>query len=672
MEVLWGLSWLHVAGWAGDGPPPLGADTALISQVADLRATADDACGEDCPERGGPPHSHIQVNVGRGLLGVLEQFARDDEATGVRTYVWPTGRARKKVTKGKGKSGGEGEKKPTLRSVGSTGRLATFYLPAVLGRKAVCDSFTPAQRRLLQAVVRETTRSTRSGPHSPPKAGPSASDGAVGPCPPTAPNEGDEAPAPGAAAVITGGRVKDTNGKKLITIPALSPDKAYVTFGGNRALRGRGYKLTTEGGWLYKGGYEIGDVGAFLADLAALAGPLGLVVVGLHHPTQEVLSLAQLRGLALTPAGRAALHTVHLRMYTGDDFLGRWNDLFGWCATAPQQPLPQDDPVQRLLSDMAHKGVSSRRLALGIEEDPSFLAKVLKNRKPMPDGLLEKARAWLTGQGEPSYPPPVEVALDYLGRGWSVVPQLPGAKKPTVTWKPYQEERPTEARLMKWWQTWPQAGVAVILGPVSNLFAIDVDGSEAYQVLIDRLGGEPVAPKALSGSGQPDKCHFYFKCPALPTKAKQTPWHPKLEFRGHRGIIIAPPSVHRSGRRYVWAKGRTLDDVPLPEVPPQVLEALKPAKPTPAPTPGKPQKVPDGLDAAPSTRRFLEGRYADGPRWNDRLFRAACDLNGRGYDLAEAEPLLLAGAQPWNLAEEEAAMRTIQSAYSQERQPGTF
>src|SRR5262249_1253291 len=133
MEVLRGLSWLHVAEWAGDGPPPLGAATALISQVADLRATADDACADDCPERGGPPHQHIQINVGRGLLGVLEQFARDDEATGVRTYVWPAGR---KASKRKGKN--KAEKKPTLRSVGATGRLATFYLPAVLGNKAVC------------------------------------------------------------------------------------------------------------------------------------------------------------------------------------------------------------------------------------------------------------------------------------------------------------------------------------------------------------------------------------------------------------------------------------------------------------------------------------------------------------------------------------------------------
>src|SRR5262249_28494719 len=156
------------------------------------------------------------------------------------------------------------------------------------------------------------------------------------------------------------------NGKKLITIPALDTDRAYVTFGGNGALRGRGYRLTTDGGWLAKGGYEAGDVGTFLGDLAALAGPLGLVVVGLRPPTQEVLSPGQLRELALTPAGRDTLQTVHLRIYTGDDYLGRWCDLFGWCATAPQQPLPLEDAVQRLLIDMAQKGVSSRRLALGV------------------------------------------------------------------------------------------------------------------------------------------------------------------------------------------------------------------------------------------------------------------------------------------------------------------
>jgi hypothetical protein len=376
-----------------------------------------------------------------------------------------------------------------------------------------------------------------------------------------------------------------------------------------------------------------------------------------------------LSDLALTPAGRIALQDVHLRIYTEADYLEHWNELFGWDTTVTQPLLPQKDPVQSLLVEMAHRQLSSRQLALGIGVDPSFLSKVLKKKKAMPKGLLEKAQAWAADQDEPTQPEPAEVALNYLGRGWSVVPQLPGTKWTAVKWKPFQDEVPTEARVLKWWERWPQAGIVVILGPVSNLFVIDVDGPEAHQVLLERLGGEPVAPKVFSGSAAAYKYHLYFRDPGLPTSAKQTPWHPKLEFRGYRGIIVALPSLHKSGRRYVWAKGRSPDDLELPEVPLQVVEALKPAS-TPLLPPGKLQTLPVGFNASFMTRRFLTGEYANGPRWNDRLFLAACDLNGRGYDVEEVIPLLLAGAQPWTLGEEEAALRTIHSAYSQPREPG--
>ena len=93
------------------------------------------------------------------------------------------------------------------------------------------------------------------------------------------------------------------------------------------------------------------------------------------------------------------------------------------------------------------------------------------------------------------------VAQNYTRLGFSVVPQLPGAKHPCVKWKPFQERRPTEEELSEWFRRWPNAGLAVVLGPVSNLFAIDVDGPEAHEALTARLGREPWAPKVLSGSG---------------------------------------------------------------------------------------------------------------------------------------------------------------------------
>jgi hypothetical protein len=199
---------------------------------------------------------------------------------------------------------------------------------------------------------------------------------------------------------------------------------------------------------------------------------------------------------------------------------------------------------------------------------------------------------------------------------------------------------------------------------------VDVDGPEADAALAERLGGEPRAPKALSGSGKPHRYHLFFKHPELPTKAKMTPWDPHLEFRGRGGIVVLPPSLHKSGNRYAWAPGRSPDDLDLPELPPAILQALQPLPATRRRGPAaRAVPTPAGLDASPRTGAFLSGQYADGPRWNDRLFDAACDLSGRGLPLEAAEPLLLAGAQPWNAGEAELARKTITSAYAQPREP---
>ena len=178
----------------------------------------------------------------------------------------------------------------------------------------------------------------------------------------------------------------------------------------------------------------------------------------------------------------------------------------------------------------------------------------------------------------------------------------------------------------------------------------------------------------ISGSGKPFRYHLFFRHPDIATKAKATPWHPSLEFRGDRGIVIIPPSLHKSGNRYAWAPGRSLDDLTLPKLPKLVLSAVKEslirgAAPVPISMPTEIGR--SVLDVSPATLQFLNGKFGNGPNWNDRLFAAACDLKGRELPLAQAEPLLLAGARPWNRSETDTARRTIHSAYSQRRLPAS-
>ena len=304
--------------------------------------------------------------------------------------------------------------------------------------------------------------------------------------------------------------------------------------------------------------------------------------------------------------------------------------------------------------------------------------------RPRPEGRQAKVRL------APPEPTTLAVALDYHARGYCPIPQRPGAKKPCVVWKPYQDEQPGEALLERWFaDQFPEAGIALILGPAFHLLVVDVDGRGAYDALVGHLGGEPVAPTVLSGSGDPHRRHYYFRHPPVVTKAKHCPWDAGLELRGHRGIVVAPPSRHRSGNCYRWAEGRSLADLPPPEVPGPILAALReqaarlskadspagthPGTPTwPSPSNVVTTEQADRLAAAGlcrETRRFLAGIYAEGPQWNDRLFRTAADMAGCAFAQRAATPLLIKGAAPWDDREKQVALRTIASAYDEDRQP---
>src|SRR5262249_23015059 len=56
----------------------------------DLRGKSEDVCGDACG-RYEQRHHHYLINVGRGFLGILEQFAQEEDESGVRIYAFPLG-----------------------------------------------------------------------------------------------------------------------------------------------------------------------------------------------------------------------------------------------------------------------------------------------------------------------------------------------------------------------------------------------------------------------------------------------------------------------------------------------------------------------------------------------------------------------------------------------------
>lgn len=262
-----------------------------------------------------------------------------------------------------------------------------------------------------------------------------------------------------------------------------------------------------------------------------------------------------------------------------------------------------------------------------------------------------------TSQARSPAPPADNVppfVRDYIRRGIAVVPQMPGAKKPCVRWKPYQERLPTEDELRQWaCLFWPQAGVAAILGPVSNLFTIDVDGVEAHEALIARLGKEPQVPKVRSGSGDPFRYHLHFLYPTnVRTKAKATPWHPKLEFRGKGGVVILPPSQHKSGNVYEWSPGQSLDDLALTPLPEAILEALETAEAVRQCAPTVGQALPSGRSGDRDKIQQRAAAYlakmppaVQGQGGDRQTYTVACVLVQRfGMSIEEALPVM----REWN------------------------
>lgn len=135
-------------------------------------------------------------------------------------------------------------------------------------------------------------------------------------------------------------------------------------------------------------------------------------------------------------------------------------------------------------------------------------------------------------------------ALWYLSQGYSCVP-VKRDKTPLVKWQEYQKKHPTEAEIELWWNTWPDASIAVITGKVSNLTVVDWDnkGQEMPS------GWDYDTPTVQSGGGGK---HWWFTYQdGVNNKARFLPY---FDIRSEGGYIIAPPSLHASGKTYEWIK----------------------------------------------------------------------------------------------------------------------
>lgn len=150
----------------------------------------------------------------------------------------------------------------------------------------------------------------------------------------------------------------------------------------------------------------------------------------------------------------------------------------------------------------------------------------------------------------------LQAALDYAGRGYSVIP-VAGDKKPCVLWTDFQKRCATAEEIRTWWAKWPGAMIGIVTGEVSGVLVIDCDTQEAYESVQKLLPDALLLPIAKTPRGW----HLWFQYPKGSGITVGTNIMPGVDFRGEGGYIIAPPSVNGEGKSYTWQAGLSLDEV---------------------------------------------------------------------------------------------------------------
>lgn len=138
----------------------------------------------------------------------------------------------------------------------------------------------------------------------------------------------------------------------------------------------------------------------------------------------------------------------------------------------------------------------------------------------------------------------LECVLAYHKRGWCMIPIPYRKKEARIRWGKYQQVRPDEQQLRRWFSS-KLRNIAVVLGEVSNGLACrDFDAIAEYQLWAQAYPElAELLPTAQTSKGM----HVYFEGHFDGIRRISNG-----ELRGSRGYCLLPPSLHPDGTLYEW------------------------------------------------------------------------------------------------------------------------
>lgn len=277
---------------------------------------------------------------------------------------------------------------------------------------------------------------------------------------------------------------------------------------------------------------------------------------------------------------------------------------------------------------------------LGIIRDTQAEAETVENAA-VSEADLRITDDTQAGTDEPSM---LEWALTFASRGIKVLPLnsvfdgicscLEGSecrsagKHPLARLAPHGVKDATtdEATIRRWFNAEPHANVGIAMGGPLRLLGLDVDpragGDASLCDLVEAHGDGWLETFTVRSGGLGN--HFIFRLPEG-VGVHRSKLAPGIDVKAEGGSLVAPPSIHVSGRRYEVE--RICD---FAEAPAWLVEELTRAADEPARIPIDFQTYRDRKPAGGG------GVIVEGER-NERLFKVGCAIWGKGEVLSRSE-----------------------------------
>jgi hypothetical protein len=159
--------------------------------------------------------------------------------------------------------------------------------------------------------------------------------------------------------------------------------------------------------------------------------------------------------------------------------------------------------------------------------------------------------------------PAVAQALEYVRRGWHVLPLWPGSKQPMMLTNGLYDATLDEFAVRRWWGDHPEANIAIRTGRISGVLGVCPDSykPECRWPELEREHGVINTYRDASASGGQ---HLLFRMPSrikVKTQSDKSSAISGVDIRSDGSYVIMPNSVFDGGRY------RNLCDAPLARLP---------------------------------------------------------------------------------------------------------